>query len=238
MDKNQTEIYGEFTYSESLTYYELLDIEKFLIEQIDLLFLDAGAAHLDFTPLGDILMMQCAFECRNLEILRDVADEIAGILPDGVNGRLLCLEKNLASYSLFWLSGGQWQEKDYTLPAKGPDDAPVHQVERIPREKTEELPEAESKNLPHLVGTGRYGAAMENEPSGSTSAETNFAASGNDTQAENIAPGSDKKTYARECHNELNENKQSEDQFTSTIEKPELAKSVLTTMQQLWKKLD
>lgn len=139
MDKNLTEIYAEFTYSESLTYYELLDTENFLIEQIDLLFLDAGAAHLDFTPLGDILMMQCAFECRNLEILRDVAGEIAGILPDGVKGRILCLEKNLATYSLFWLSGGKWQEKDYILPGQGPVDAPVHEVERVPREKPEAI---------------------------------------------------------------------------------------------------
>lgn len=125
MDKNQTEIYGEFTYPESMTYEELLSAENYLKEQVDYLFLDAGAEHLDFTPLGDILMVQCAFECRNLEILRDIAQEVASILPENVRGRILCLEKNLASYHLFWLERGAWQEREYHLPRRGPADAPV-----------------------------------------------------------------------------------------------------------------
>ncbi len=129
MDKNQTEIFGEFAYPESMTYEDLLNTEEFLKEQLDMLFLDAGAEHLDFTPLGDILMLQCAFECRNLEILRDIAQEVASLLPQGVRGRILCLEKNLASCSLFWIESGSWQEGDIKLPRKGPADAPLHKVE-------------------------------------------------------------------------------------------------------------
>lgn len=128
MDKNQTEIFGEFTYAESLTYEELLDIENELIQQIDNVFLDGGAEHLDFTPLGDILMFQCAFECRNLEILRDIAGELASSLPRGVQGRILCLEKDLASYHIFWIGHEKWQEKEYPLPVKGPEDAKIHVV--------------------------------------------------------------------------------------------------------------
>lgn len=128
MDKNQTEIFGELTYAESLTYEELLQIETELMEQIDNIFLDAGAEHLDFTPLGDILMFQCAFEFRNLEIMRDISEDLASTLPRGVRGRILCLEKNLTSYHIFWVFRGKWQEKAYTLPSSGPEDAQTHIV--------------------------------------------------------------------------------------------------------------
>lgn len=128
MDKNQSEIFGEFSYPESMTYESLLDCEKLLIEQLDNIFLDAGAEHLDFTPLGDILMMQCAFEIKNLEIMRDISQEIGAILPPGVTGRLLCVEKNLVSCHIFWIQKGQWQEKGYKLPKHGPDEAPVHKI--------------------------------------------------------------------------------------------------------------
>lgn len=128
MDKNQSEIFCEFTYPDSMTYEELIEFEAMLIENLDGLFRDSGAEHLDFTPLGDILMMQCAFEIKNLELLRDVSQEIALILPNGVSGRILCLEKNLVSCHIFWIKKHQWQEKEYILPATGPEDAIVHKV--------------------------------------------------------------------------------------------------------------
>lgn len=137
MDKNQTEIFGEFTYPESMTYFELLDTEEFLKDQLDFLFIDAGAEHLDFTPLGDILMLQCAFEFRNLEILRDIAQEVAELLPKGVSGRILCLEKNLSSYHMFWVKRDQWQEKEYKFPKYGPPDVPINKTGVIARRADE-----------------------------------------------------------------------------------------------------
>lgn len=128
MNKNESEIFGEFTYAESMTYDDLLENEALLLEQLDNIFLEGGAEHLDFTPLGDMLMLQCAFEIKNLEILRDIAQEIAAFLPKGIAGRVLCLEKNLASVHIFWIRKGQWQEKEYKLSETAPEDAPVHKV--------------------------------------------------------------------------------------------------------------
>lgn len=128
MDKYNTEIFGEFTYPESMTYESLLESENMLLENIDSIMLDGGAEHLDFNPLGDKLMFQCAFVTQNLEILRDIANEIAALLPKGVKGKLLCLEKDLSSYHLFWIQRGQWQEYEYKLPNCGPDHAPHHTV--------------------------------------------------------------------------------------------------------------
>ena len=81
MDKNRSEVYGTFTYAESLTYYDLLETENTLKENLDKLFLGAGAEHLDFTPLGDMLMFQCAFEEYDSDLYRKLADK-CGIFAD------------------------------------------------------------------------------------------------------------------------------------------------------------
>lgn len=138
MDKYNTEIFGEFTYPESMTYETLLDSESMLLENIDSIMLDGGAEHLDFNPLGDMLMFQCAFVTQNLEILRDIVDEIAALLPQGIKGKILCLEKNITSYHLFWVERGQWQEYEYKVPNRGPDAAPLHKVPLPPEPAAEE----------------------------------------------------------------------------------------------------
>lgn len=140
MDKYNTEIFGEFSYPESMTYEDLLTCETMLLENIDAIMLDSGAEHLDFNPLGDILMFQCAFVTQNLEILRDISDEIAELIPRGMRCKLLCLEKNLTSYHLFWINQGSWKEQEFILPNRGPDNVPEHKV-KLPDDnakKTEE----------------------------------------------------------------------------------------------------
>lgn len=137
MDKYRSEVFSEFTYSQSLTYEELLSFENDLLSNLEEIFRDAGAEHLDFTPQGDILMAQCVFTVQNLEILRDVAQEIAEILPQGVKGRLLCLEKDLSSYQSFWFKRGEWREKEYILPPDPPEDALVNEV-KLPLDNEEE----------------------------------------------------------------------------------------------------
>lgn len=169
MDKNQTEIFGEFTYPESMTYFDLLETEEFLKEQLDSLFIDAGAAHLDFTPHGDIIMLQCAFEFRNLEILRDIAQQVAELLPKGMHGRILCLEKNLSSYHLFWIERGQWQEAECKLSKYGPADVPINRTNVIEREGERQ---DEKAQIPHPGGdkTAGIGASLSSESAGRAAA--------------------------------------------------------------------
>ena len=106
MDKNRSEVFGQFSYDESLTYEELLDVESTLIADLEALLLRAGATHLDFTPLGDALMCQCAFEAHKLYVYRKIAQEAAALLPRGVTGRLLCLDKSLAALHVYWIARG------------------------------------------------------------------------------------------------------------------------------------
>lgn len=128
MDKTLSEVFGAFTYSQRLSYYDLLSHEEMLLENLDALFLNSGADYLDFTPLGDQLRMQCGFEEHNLDLFRQIANDIALILPEGVRGRLLCLEKNLFSYHLFWLEKGIWREQEQIFPKDAPADCVEHKA--------------------------------------------------------------------------------------------------------------
>ena len=134
MDKNQCEVFARFTYADSLTYEELLEAEAALMARLEALLQDAGGEHLDFTPLGDMLRCQCAFESVDLETFRGIAARVAAILPEGITGRLLALDKSLAGMHLFWVQRGVWQEAEWPVPASAPADAPRHEVEVIATE--------------------------------------------------------------------------------------------------------
>lgn len=128
MDKNTSEVFGHFDYDESLTYEELLAVEESLMGEIERLLQQAGAVHIDFTPLGDTLRFQCAFEEHKLYIYRRIVHLIAELLPKGITGRLLCINKTLAGEHIFWFAQGQWQEEERLLPRFAPEGLKVWQV--------------------------------------------------------------------------------------------------------------
>ena len=132
MDKNRSEVFGQFSYDESLTYEELLDVDSTLIADLEALLLRAGAPHLDFTPLGDALMCQCAFEAHKLYVYRKIAQEAAALLPRGVTGRLLCLDKSLAALHVYWIQAGQWQEEERPVPEDPPQGLKIWRVPPAP----------------------------------------------------------------------------------------------------------
>lgn len=122
MDKNRSELFGRLSYDEGLTYEQLLDAEAGLSLALEELLLRAGAAHLDFTPLGDALLFQCAFEAHKLYVYRKIAQETAKMLPQGVTGRLLCLDKSLDALHVYWIQTGRWQEEERPVPVSPPQN--------------------------------------------------------------------------------------------------------------------
>ena len=128
MDKNRSELFAHFSYDDSLTYEALIEVEEDLTRDVELLLQRAGAAHLDFTPLGDALMFQCVFEAHRLYVYRKIALEIAALLPQGVRGRLLCLDKNFESMHIFWLRHGEWQEEERPVPLDPPQSLKVWRI--------------------------------------------------------------------------------------------------------------
>ncbi|MDR2054265.1 MAG: hypothetical protein LBQ10_00105 [Desulfovibrio sp.] len=134
MYKNVSELFGQFTYDEALSYEELLAAEQALISDLENLMLRAGAEHPDFTPMGDMLLCQCAFGTHKLYVYRKFAHEIAGILPPGVTGRLLCLEKNFRSLHVYWIQPGQWEEEERPVPPAPPPGLKIKRVNRNGRQ--------------------------------------------------------------------------------------------------------
>ncbi|MDR2744114.1 MAG: hypothetical protein LBB66_02785 [Desulfovibrio sp.] len=130
MCKNISEVFGQFTYGEALSYEELLAAEQALIGALENLMLRAGAEHPDFTPTGDMLLCQCAFEKHKLYVYRKFAHEIAGLLPAGVTGRLLCFEKNFGSLYVYWIQPGQWEEEERPIPPAPPPGLKIKRVNK------------------------------------------------------------------------------------------------------------
>ena len=143
MDKNRSELFAHFSYDASLTYEALLEAEEELTREVELLLQRAGAAHLDFTPMGDALMFQCVFEAHRLYVYRKIALEIAALLPEGVRGRLLCLDKDFTSMHVFWLRSGQWQEEERPIPVAPPEGLKVWHIANpdMPEEDPAQSPE-------------------------------------------------------------------------------------------------
>lgn len=148
MDKNTSEIFGHFDYDESLTYDELLAIEDSLISEVEGLLQRAGGVHVDFTPLGDTLRFQCAFEEHKLYIYRRIVHLLAEILPKGITGRMLCVNKTLAGQHIFWFAPGQWQEEERALPRIAPEGLKVWQV----KTGGKHLEIGENKKTPSVPG--------------------------------------------------------------------------------------
>ena len=104
MDKTSSEIFGNFVYDESLTYDELLHTEETLTSAIEDLLKRAGAEHVDFTPMGDSLMLQCSCQGHKIYIFRKLACELAEILPQKISGRICCLSHGLDTCHVYWLN--------------------------------------------------------------------------------------------------------------------------------------
>jgi hypothetical protein len=130
MYKNISEVFGQFAYGEALSYEELLAVEQSLIRALEDLMLRAGAEHPDFTPMGDMLLCQCSFETHKLYMYRKFAHELAGLLPAGVTGRLLCLEKKFNSLHIYWIQPGQWEEEERPIPLIPPPGLKIKRVNR------------------------------------------------------------------------------------------------------------
>lgn len=144
MDKNQCEFFAQFTYADRLTYDELLSAEGALMARLEEILPEAGGQHLDYTPLGDMLRCQCAFESLDVGNFQEIAGHIAAILPDGITGRLLFLDKSLTEMYLFWLQKGHWQEITWPVPLAAPAGAAVHQVAVV----ASELSAVEAEDTP------------------------------------------------------------------------------------------
>lgn len=116
MNKFHCEMFGHFIYDESLTYEELLDMEVQLIAAVQQTLEDRKAEHLDFTPLGDELMVQCVFDGYEADLFHEICAVLHPLLHPSVGVRLLFVDKHLDSMLIFHLNNMTFKETPLTLP--------------------------------------------------------------------------------------------------------------------------
>ncbi len=121
MDKTSSEIFCHFVYDESLTYDELLKLEDRFIQEIGDLLERAEAENIDFTPLGDSLMVQCCFNGHKVYIFRKIACDLAESLPHTISGKLVCLSHSLDACHIYWLHSKKWEEQTLPIPLLPPE---------------------------------------------------------------------------------------------------------------------
>ena len=111
------EMFGSLIYGEALTYEELISREQSLIAEFTACLQNAGASHIDFQPLGDVLSVQCAFEEQDARAFEDVAAAAAQSAGKHTEGRLVFVSRDLDHIYCFFLVDGACQGGRLNLPA-------------------------------------------------------------------------------------------------------------------------
>ncbi len=168
MNNDHTEIFGAFEYDESMTYEELLSVEDRFIDELERLLQDAGTEHLEFSPLGDALMFQCAYAGYKLYIFRKLAQEVAAVLPGGISGRIVCLAHNLVDQRIFWLKRGEWCEESRSIPRAAPGGLRVRQA---PAARETDAEDVDAGDADAGEGKARADQAEEQAPAAEEDAQ-------------------------------------------------------------------
>lgn len=128
MAKYRYEMFGNLVYGEALTYEELIGREQSLLVELTSCLQNNGASHIDFQPLGDALYMQCLFaeqDARNFEV---VADKVARLSGQHLEGRLVFFGRDLGRIYCFFFADESCQGGRLNLPT------PRRGLEKIPPE--------------------------------------------------------------------------------------------------------
>jgi hypothetical protein len=110
MPKFRCELFGRFVFAEELSYADLLAQEARLKEDLSAFFAASGFVHLHFSSAGDFLLMQGMTAEHDQAVFREVCETVSRLLDDGVEGRLLFVDRFLDSVHFSVLNQGTWRE--------------------------------------------------------------------------------------------------------------------------------
>lgn len=116
MAKFDCELFGHFFYGPELSYNDLLAREAELVDALHGALDASGGEHIDFTPTGDALRVQCVFAHHEETAFHAACAAVAPLLRDNVEGRMLFVDKGLDLLHLYLLADGVWQEAALRLP--------------------------------------------------------------------------------------------------------------------------
>lgn len=110
MDTSRCEMFAHFMYDTHLTYHDLLKLETRFMGTVQGLLRSQDADHINFTPMGDGLMVQCVFGDYAPERFRTLCQAISAYMPPTLSGRILFVDKTLDILHIFHLSHASWRE--------------------------------------------------------------------------------------------------------------------------------
>lgn len=116
MAKFDCELFGHFVYGPELSYNDLLAREAELVDALQGALDASGGEHIDFTPTGDALRVQCVFANHEETAFHAACAAVAPLLRGDVEGRMLFVDKGLDLLHLYLLADGVWQEAALRLP--------------------------------------------------------------------------------------------------------------------------
>lgn len=117
MDKFRCELFGHFVYDAHLSYHDLIKLEMRFIGVVQSLLTKQDADHIDFTPMGDALMVQCVFYEYAPERFRTLCEGLRVHMPPTLAGRLLFIDKGLDTLYIFHVSHDAWRERALRIPS-------------------------------------------------------------------------------------------------------------------------
>jgi hypothetical protein len=115
----QTEFFGYFVYSPELSYEELLRREESFKLAVRDSLSGSEAEFIHFEADGDGLRVQCALKDDNENVFQEICAGIAPHVRNGIDGRLLFVNKNLHALHAYSLYAGEWQEAVIVMPPPG-----------------------------------------------------------------------------------------------------------------------
>ena len=115
----QIELFGHVVYSPDLSYQDLLTREEEVKALVQGVLETAGGDFIHFEALGDTLRFQCVFPEERDAVFHSICDGLAPHVKNGLDARMLMVDKDLGAVYFYSLTDGRWQEAVIGLPPAG-----------------------------------------------------------------------------------------------------------------------
>ncbi len=119
MSYHKVELFGHVVYSPDLSYDDLLSREEEIKAMAQSVLEKADGEFIHFEALGDTLRFQCVLPEEREEAFHTICDNLAPFVKNGLDVRLLMVDKDLNALYFYSITGGKWQEATIGLLPAG-----------------------------------------------------------------------------------------------------------------------
>ena len=110
------EYFCYFVYDIELSYEEIMSKEERLTFFVQQILNNFDAIHLDFTPVGDGLQVQCSFEDMNDRKYNELCEALSNYTCDGISVKFLLISRDLKQLQGVMASDKKFQKYTFTIP--------------------------------------------------------------------------------------------------------------------------